>query len=85
MNIASAIVAQNNTDVIWVTEKNTTLHGEAATQVDAQLVDGRLVTGTFTTESKPGFGGVEFAHRKDIPALMTAKIKSVLAGTADAN
>lgn len=58
-------------------------HGEAAVVVTVTLTDGRTVTGTYTTEPKEGFGGVEFSRRKDIPTLMVGKVASVLAGTAE--
>lgn len=61
------------------------VHGERATQVVVTLNDGRTVTGTFTTEDKAAFGGVEFSSRKDIGGLMASKVRSVLAGTADIN
>lgn len=68
-------------DVFTVNE--TVWHGETAVEVTVILDDGRTVEGTFTTEDKAGFGGVEFSLRKDVPALMRSKVKSVLAGTAE--
>lgn len=41
------------------------------------------VVGTFSTQDKDSFGGVDFSLRKDIPGLMASKVRSVLAGTAD--
>jgi hypothetical protein len=58
-------------------------HGEKATEVTVTLTDGRTVTCTYTTEDKSAFGGVQFSSRKDIGALTIAKVRSVLAGTAD--
>jgi hypothetical protein len=69
---------------VKVETTRTTYHGESATEVTAVLADGRTVTGTFTTEDKAGFGGVQFATRKDVPGLMVAKVRAVLAGTAEA-
>lgn len=66
----------------WMVDR-TTVHGEGAIAVTAWLDDGRSVYGSFTTVEKDAFGGVQFAQRKDIPRLMTSKIRSVLAGTAD--
>jgi hypothetical protein len=63
--------------------KDAEVHGEPATVVRVRLADGREIIGTFTTESKAGFGGVEFDSRKNIPQLMRAKVESVLAGTAE--
>ena len=62
-------------------DKGEEIHGEPATRVVAYLANGRYVEGTFTTESKPGFGGVDFQSKKDIAGLMGAKIRSVLEGT----
>jgi hypothetical protein len=59
------------------------VHGEEAMEVTVTLVDGRTVTGTFTTEARPGFGGVEFATRKDVAQLMRSKVAAVLRGTAE--
>lgn len=62
---------------------DSSLHGDSAIEVTVVLVDGRTVVGTFTTEAKPGFGGVEFDTRKNIPQLMRSKVEAVLAGTAE--
>lgn len=68
-------------DTIKVTK--TEMYGEKATSVVVNLATGQTVTGTFTTEAKPGFGGVEFSSQKDIAGLMVAKIESVLEGKHD--
>lgn len=70
-------------EVSVVAVKKTKIHGERAVQVIAYLDDGKTVTGTFTTEDKAAFGGVEFAGRKDVVHLMVKKIESVLGGTAE--
>lgn len=72
-------------EVTHVNVEKIDVHGEPATEVVATLEDGRTVTGTFTTEDKAAFGGVEFSSRKDIGALMESKVRSVLAETADVN
>lgn len=72
-------------EVTHVDVEKIEVHGESATQVVATLTDGRTVTGTFTTEDKAAFGGVQFSSRKDIGALMESKVRSVLAETADVN
>lgn len=72
----------NEIDTVRV-DKSYVMHGENAVQVVVNLVNGTSVEGTFTTESKPGFGGVDFMSKKDVVGLMTAKIKSVLEGTAE--
>lgn len=64
------------------------LHGEKAVQarvVIEQPDDSAqwAVVGTFTTEDKDGFGGVDFDLRKDVPGLMASKVRSVLNGTAE--
>lgn len=59
------------------------IHGENATEVVATLHDGRTVTGTFTTEDKAAFGGVQFSSRKNVGALMSSKIQSVVTGSVD--
>ena len=64
-------------------DKSATFNGENAMTVRVILNNGKLVQGTFTTESKPGFGGIEFSLKKDVVGLMTAKINSVLRGTAE--
>lgn len=69
-------------DVTNVRINKVEVHGERATEVVAVLSDGRTVTGTFTSEDKTAFGGVDFSSRKDVGALMSSKIKSVLAGTS---
>jgi hypothetical protein len=71
--------------VVHVLAVRTTMHGEKAVSVVVTLNDYRRVTGTFTTESKPGFGGVDFSEKKDPAALMIHKVKSVLEGTYDRN
>lgn len=59
-------------------------HGEKAKQVTVVLKGGTKVGGIFTVEDKDGFGGVEFTSRKDVAGLMASKVRSVLAGTAEA-
>jgi hypothetical protein len=71
------------TGVDLFTLNETVWHGETAVEVMVVLDDGRTITGTFTTESKAAFGGVEFSQRKDVPRLMRAKVESVLAGKAE--
>lgn len=84
MSIATEIIDAFKGDVSTVrVNKHADLHGEDATEVKVDLIDGRRVIGTFATESKPGFGGVEFSSTKDIPGLMKAKIKAVLEGKAE--
>lgn len=67
------------------------LHGQPAIFVRVDL-DARTwpvemqvvsVEGTFTTELKSAFGGVDFAQKKDIPLLMASKVRAVLNGTAE--
>jgi len=84
MSIANEIRAAFPDDVSVVTvDKDAVVHGENATRVSAVLSNGQTVEGTFTTTTKSAFGGVQFSAAKDIPALMIAKITSVLAGTSD--
>lgn len=66
-----------------VVTKSLEINGEPTTRVFAVLANGQTVQGDFATESKSGFGGVEFNTKKDIGGLMIAKIKSVLRGTAE--
>lgn len=66
-----------------------TYHGETAIRVTVELdldyPNNRrwYVEGIFTTTQKAAFGGVDFAQQKDIPALMAAKVRAVLNGTAE--
>lgn len=84
MSIITEILTAFPDDVRSVqVDKNNDLHGEVATQVMVNMVDGRSITGHFTTEQKSAFGGVVFSQQKDISALMTAKVRSVLKGTAE--
>lgn len=64
-------------------DKKSDYHGESAIKVVVDLVDGRRVEGLFTTESRSGFGGVQGSKPKDIVGLMSAKVRSVLEGTAE--
>lgn len=64
-------------------DKDTRKNGQKAVEVTATLTDGRTVTGTFLTEQKASFGGVEFNSIYNVANLMTAKINSVLNGTHD--
>lgn len=86
MSISTEIVAhfqkQGVVDTVIVNKKSE-LHGEEAIDVLVNLYDGRWVAGSFTSHPRQGFGGVEFAGPKDIPALMIAKVESVLKGTAE--
>jgi hypothetical protein len=59
-------------------DRNAVHYGETATEVVVYLQDGRTVTGTFTTEQRESFGGVQFQTKKDIARLMIAKVRSVL-------
>lgn len=70
--------------VSTIKSTKTEMYGERATSIVVGLEDGRTVTGTFTTEAKDGFGGVDFSQKKDPVALMIAKVKSVLEGKHDA-
>jgi hypothetical protein len=81
MNVRDTVLALP--EVYSVSVKDVYIYGEPATEVIAILETGQYVTGTFTKEDKSAFGGVEFSQRKDPGALMVAKIKSVLKGTAD--
>ncbi len=64
-------------------DKQADLHGQDAVMVKVILVTGDYIVGTFTTENKSGFGGVEFSQKKDVVKLMVSKIKAVLEGKAD--
>jgi hypothetical protein len=70
-------------EVLAVATEPVDYHGERAIRVKALLEDGRAVEGTFTTQDKDSFGGVEFSSRKDIDALMVSKVRAVLEGKAD--
>lgn len=72
-------------EVAHVTRVHTKHHGQDAVRVLAELGDGRTVEGTFTTEARKGFGGIEFSQRKDITGLMISKIEAVLRGSAEAD
>lgn len=63
--------------------RDSVFHGEVATTVIVNLVNGKQVVGKFTTRPRGSFGGVVFSEQKDIGGLMIAKIKSVLAGRAE--
>lgn len=65
------------------TDKSAVLNGESAIMVRVVLSNGKTIEGTFATEARPGFGGVEFKSKKDVVGLMTSKIESVLRGTAE--
>lgn len=67
----------------WTTDRNAEHHGEKATRVTVFLEGGWTIEGMFTANPRGGFGGVTFSEKKDIPALMRSKIRSVLAGTAE--
>lgn len=73
----------DNTIAAIGVDKSAILNGESAVRVSVSLTNGKFVEGTFATESKPGFGGVEFESKKDVVGLMTAKVDSVLRGTAE--
>jgi len=77
---------KNIPQVVGIDTKPTLYHGEKAIHIMVLLEDEtgrRSVEGTFTTQDKDGFGGVDFDQRKDPVALMVSKVKSVLAGTAE--
>lgn len=80
---ADIIKAFPEKEVVLVRVDKTRVHGERAVEVEAILSNGKTVTGSFTTDDKAAFGGVEFAGRKDVVGLMISKIKSVLGGTAE--
>jgi len=80
-DLAIAFVGVREVESIAV--RDTIVHGEDAMEVTVTLADGRTVVGTFTTEFKSGFGGVEFASRKNVPALMKSKVSAVLRGVAE--
>lgn len=79
MSISSDIMTRFPETVMSVKVNKDAVHyGESAVEVTALLKDGRTVTGTFTDQPRAGFGGVEFSGPKNIPALMIAKIRSVI-------
>lgn len=84
MSISSQII-ESLPDVISTIQidKDAEVHGEPATIVKVALLNGKVVEGSFTKESRSGFGGVEFHQTKDIAALMIHKIRSVMNGTAE--
>lgn len=81
MNLAAEIRERNRENIKHVTVDETAVRGEEAVKVVAVLHNGKYVTGTFTKNAKPGFGGIEFKNKKDVVGLMTHKINSVLRGT----
>lgn len=84
MNIGEQIIEAypQSVDSVKV-DKSSDLHGQGAVEVRVTLVNGKTVEGKFTTEARPGFGGVEFSSKKDIAALMISKVAAVLRGTAE--
>lgn len=66
-----------------VVKKHADLYGQNAIEVEVGLRIGKTVTGKFTTEPLPGFGGVEFSNKKDAAGLMISKIQAVLEGKAE--
>lgn len=84
MSIASEILAEFTDEVASVrVDKDAKLHGEDAIEVTAVLSNKKVVTGTFTSHPKSGFGGVEFSGPKNVVGLMVSKINSVLEGKAE--
>jgi hypothetical protein len=82
MSISSELMQAYPTEIMLINvNKEGRLHGELATEVKVILTNGKTVEGGFTSQPRSGFGGVEFDQHKDIVALMSAKIDSVLRGT----
>lgn len=84
MNISEQIIETfpGLVDTVQV-DKKADLYGQSAVKVEVALVSGKLIEGKFTTEARPGFGGVEFSSKKDIAGLMISKIRSVMIGAAE--
>ena len=84
MNIGQEIMKTYGDDLESVrVNKNVELNGEDATEVEAVFKNGTVLTGTFTTNDKKAFGGVEFSQQKDIPGLMKSKIQAIKDGKAE--
>lgn len=84
MNIGQQIMELIGDEVDSVkVVKDGNLYGLPATKVVVNLENGKQVIGVFATRDRPSFGGVETSDRAEIAELMTAKINSVLRGTAE--
>lgn len=81
MSISSELIENFPERISTIRVEKSDLHGEDATEVTVNLIDGRTLTGTFAKHPRSGFGGIQFSGPKDIVALMTAKIQSVLEGS----
>lgn len=66
-------------------DKDASYHGQSAVKVTAVFESGLAVQGTFTTDKRGLFGGVQESDNKNIIHLFTKKVDQVMRGTHDSN